>query len=177
MPRLWQQPRLSGAVQVPGEHGVRQKALTRAGSRERPGALVALLQVVCVVSLIWTGFFLAWGTLRLVDFAYPALYQVLDIDAHIAQYGPQNRFKHEFESTSREQRLMLFGRIVDAIQANGQGLEDIRYSDRQGRAIPMLRQPENVHLRSVARLVDRLAKASWAMSTALLLSLLDRKST
>lgn len=124
-----------------------------------------------VVCMLWTAFFLAWGSLRVVDFAYPALYRVLDIDAHIALYGPQNRFKHGFETTSRSQRLALFGEIVNAIQSGGRGLEDIRYTDGRGRSIALLRQPEVVHLRSVARLIDRLAWVSWAMLGGLLASL------
>jgi hypothetical protein len=138
---------------------------------DRPGALTASVHVLFVVCMLWTAFFLAWGSLRAVDFAYPALYRVLDIDAHIALYGPQNRFKHGFETTSRSQRLALFGEIVDAIQSSGRGLEAIRYTDGQGRPVPLLRQPEVVHLRSVARLIDRLAWASWAMLGGLLVSL------
>lgn len=139
--------------------------------RHRPGGLVSSMHALFVISVLWTAFFLAWGSLRTVDFAYPLLYRALDIDTHIAQYGPQNRFKHGFEFTSHSQRLALFGEIVDAIHSSGQGLEQIRYTDGQGRSITLLRQPEVIHLRSVARLIDRLAWVSWGMLAGLLVSL------
>ncbi|HEX5515760.1 MAG TPA: DUF1461 domain-containing protein [Gammaproteobacteria bacterium] len=135
-----------------------------------PG-LKALTYIVFIVSLVWTAFFLAWVSLRLVDFGYPVLYRALDIEAHIARYGPENRFKHGFETTDRAQRLAIFGQIVDAIQAGGRGLEDIRYTDSRGRTSVFLRHPEVVHLRSVARLVDRLAWVSWLMLGGLVASL------
>lgn len=135
---------------------------------QRPASgLIALTHVAFVVGLVWTAFFLAWISLRVVDFGYPLLYTAFDINAHIAQYGPENEFKSGFESTSKEQRLTLFGEIVDAVHAGGQGLRQIQYSDAQGREIILLREPEVVHLISVARLLDRLQLVSWVMLVAL----------
>lgn len=134
-------------------------------------ALKIPVYAMFVVGLLWTSFFLSWASLRMVDFAYPAFYRVLHIDEHIATYGPQNEFKHGFETTSRQQRIALFGEIVDAVQSSGSGLEDIRYTDAQGRSSSLLRQPEVVHLQSVARLIDRLTLVSWIMLAGLVLSL------
>lgn len=131
-----------------------------------PG-LTAFVHAVFVVSLAWVALFLAWSSLRAVDFGYPLLYSVLDIGGHIERYGPENEFKRGFESTSRGQRLALFSAIVDAIHGGGQGLEQLQYRDAQGRAVSLLRQPEVVHLRSVARLLSRLEIASWGMLAAL----------
>jgi len=123
----------------------------------------ALVQTVFFVSLAWTTCFLAWVSLRLVDFGYPLLYSALDIDGHIARYGPRNEFKAGFEQTGREQRVALFAAIVDAVHADGRGLRQLRYRDATGREQALLREPEVVHLESVARLIGRLKTASWCM--------------
>lgn len=136
--------------------------------KQRPApALVALTHAAFVIALVWSAVFLAWASLRMVDFGYPVLYSALEIDAHIDRFAPENRFRHGFAATSREQRIALFGEIVDAVHAGGQGLQQLRYRDAQGRSIALLRQPEVVHLRSVARLIDRLEVVSWGMLAAL----------
>jgi hypothetical protein len=139
--------------------------------RQRPRALTAAIYVLFVISLIWSAFALAWVTLRPVDFGYPVSYDVLAIDEHIARYGPRNRFKYGFARTSDAERLRIFGEIVDAIHAGGRGLENIRYTDPRGRSARVLRQPEIVHLRSVGRLIDRLATVSRVMFGVLVLTL------
>lgn len=139
----------------------------------RPGLhrLAGPLYAVFIVCLTWTAFFLAWGSLRLADFGYPLLYELQEIDAHIARYAPANRFKHGFESSSRAQRLALFGAINDAVHDGGRGLEALRYTDAQGRSVQFLRTPEIIHLRSVARLLDQLGTVSWLMLGGLVVAL------
>lgn len=98
----------------------------------------------------------------MVDFLYPVFYETLAIDRHIEHFAPQNRHKHGFEVTTREERLRLFGAIVDAIHESGRGLAEIEYHDPAGDAIDrLLREPEIVHLQDVANLVDRIAPIGW----------------
>ena len=130
-------------------------------------AAIAALQAFFVISLVWSAGFLAWVSLAAVDFAYPLLYDVMDIDGHIEHYGPQNRFKSGFESTSREEQLALFAGINVAVHHGGRGLAELSYIDRSGERVQLLREPERIHLESVARLIDRLAWASWLMLAAL----------
>ena len=99
----------------------------------------------------------------MVDFLYPQFYAALDIQEHIERFGPENRYKKGFETTTSEERFRLFGVIVDAIHDSGHGLENIEYRDAAGRPLDrLLREPEIVHLQDVARLVDRLAPVGWA---------------
>lgn len=105
---------------------------------------------------------LAWRGLAVVDFAYPAWYRVMDIHGHIQEYGPQNRFRADFESTTPAERARLFGAIVDAIHDDGRGLDGLRYHAPDGREIaPLLHEAEIVHLQDVARLVSTLAPVGW----------------
>ncbi|MDZ7747428.1 MAG: hypothetical protein U5K43_00035 [Halofilum sp. (in: g-proteobacteria)] len=57
---------------------------------------------------------LAWRMLA-VDFAYPVLYDLLDIGATIERYGPENEVRPGFQRTARGERERVFGAIVDAI--------------------------------------------------------------
>lgn len=132
-----------------------------------PRGATAVVHTLFVISLVWSAFFLAWVSLRLIDFCYPLLYDALDIDQHITEYGPQNRYKHGFQATDKPQRLAIFGEIVDAIHDGGNGLEAIRYRNMRGRMVQFLRAPEIIHLRSVARLIGRLEVVSWLMLATL----------
>lgn len=116
-----------------------------------------IVQVVMGCCVLWVSLFLGWQSMRAADFGYPILYDILDIDAQITQYGPQNRYKHEFAATDRAERERLFHEIVVAIHDGGRGLSDIRYHHPDGKEIDVfLRAPEVVHLEDVARLLDRL---------------------
>lgn len=130
------------------------------------------LQALLLLSLLWCAGALAWISLAAVDFGYPLLYRVLDIDQHISRYGPENRYRHGFELTSRDQRLALFGQINEAVHRGGKGLASLTYPGPRGRAVPLLREPEVVHLTSVARLIDLLARISWVMLVLLGLSVI-----
>lgn len=148
-------------------------AASASNQARRPGLrwLAGLLYAALIVCLSWTAVFLAWGSLRAVDFGYPLLYELQGIDAHIARYAPANRFRQGFEASSREQRLALFAAINDAVHDGGRGLEALRYTDAQGRSVQFLRKPEIIHLRSVARLLDQLGRVSWLMLGGLALTL------
>jgi len=117
-----------------------------------------LLLPAAALGALW----LAWRVLAAADFLYPVWYDVIDVHGHIEHFGPQNRYKEDFETTTRAERARLFAEIVDAIHASGAGLTELRYHDPAGRPIDtLLRTPEIVHLEDVARLVDRLAPAGW----------------
>lgn len=104
----------------------------------------------------------SWRCLAWVDFLYPVFYEVLDIRAHIEEFGPQNRYKADFETTGREEHVRLFGEIAAAIHASGRGLESLEYRDDQGHAIDrLLREPEVIHLRDVAQLIDWIRPVGW----------------
>ena len=98
----------------------------------------------------------------MVDFLYPVFYSALDIHGHIQEFAPQNRYKSGFEHTTREERFRLFGAVVDAIQADGEGLQELTYHAPDGRPIDRLfRAPELGHLQDVAHLVKRIAPVGW----------------
>ncbi len=105
---------------------------------------------------------IAWRMLAAVDFLYPVFYDAIDIAGHIETFAPQNRYKADFGTTTREERLRLFSEIVDAIHASGAGLADLRYHRPEGEVIDtLLREPEVGHLQDVANLVDRIAPVGW----------------
>lgn len=97
---------------------------------------------------------LAWHLLAQVDFGYSLGYAVLDIDQHIERFGPENRYRSGFETTSREEHVRLFSEISHSIQHHGKGLAEIRYTLPNGQSETLMRQPEVVHLEDVARLVN-----------------------
>jgi hypothetical protein len=106
--------------------------------------------------------FLAWRALAAVDFAYPLWYELLDIDRHIAEYGPLNHYRHDFEQTTKAERINLFSALVSSVQRHGQNLETLRYHDAAGQPVALLlTPPEIIHLRDVARLLEVLMLAGW----------------
>ena len=116
-----------------------------------------LADIVLVVSALFLSLYLAWQALSACNFFYPLLHDLIGIDRTIAEYGPKNRYRKSFEQTTPEQRAKLFRDIVHAINHGGEGLESIRYFDARGRELGLLlREPEIVHLRDVARLLTRL---------------------
>lgn len=128
------------------------------GRRSRGLAHLWLLLPAAALASLW----LAWRCLAAVDFLYPVFYDALDIQGHIQEFGPQNRYKSGFELTTRQERFRLFGAVVDAIHASGEGLEEITYYGPDGQAMDrMFRPPEVGHLQDVANLVGRIALVGW----------------
>lgn len=127
------------------------------GSRQRARwiSLATFIAAALLASL-----YLSWRVLAAADFLYPWLYDVAEIGAHIDEFAPQNRYRERFEETTREERVRLFAAIAHAIRHDGRGLELIRYRDADGETLGiLLRPPERVHLRDVARLVTILETA------------------
>ncbi len=119
--------------------------------------------------LFWGGFLLltflvtlpvSWGVLAKLDFFYPALHDIAGIDKHIETYAPKNRKNRlDFEKTSKEERSRLFSEIVRAIHNRGEGLSTLSYLvHHQGasQSVLLLTEPEIVHLKDVAILLDKL---------------------
>ena len=115
------------------------------------------------LSCLVTAFWISWHGLAQLNFGYATGYDLLNIDAHIQRFAPTNQYRKGFENTSREQHMTLFGEIVEAIQNNGKGLQDIRYyaatKGSSSTASTLLREPEVVHLQDVANLISFFNKA------------------
>ena len=115
-------------------------------------------------SWTWLTFFVAlwlsWHLLAKFDFGYPLLYQHTSIKQTIDTYAPQNRYKHDFETTTDTERKALFHHIAQAVQLPPdkalKKLKAIHYTDHQGNTIPLLRTPELLHLVDVSYLIQRL---------------------
>lgn len=107
-------------------------------------------------SLFLFSFFLAWQINVYTNFLYPTWYEVLDLDQAILKYAPENKYKHGFENTDKQQHVALFAGIVDAIQLNGNGLDKLSYTDTKlNKSEALLTEAEIVHLQDVANLVKK----------------------
>jgi hypothetical protein len=138
--------------------------------RLRPATTYIAYAGLVALSL-WVSLYLSWLTLSGANFLYPVLYDRLDIGKTIQQYGPVNRFKKGLEMTTREERIFLFRQIVVAVNDDGRGLEAIRYHDAQGRPIGLLlRQPEIIHLRDVANLLQTLRLVAYGALVSLVVT-------
>ncbi len=98
---------------------------------------------------------ISWHLTAQIHFAYPLGYKLLNLDEHIAKYAPLNRYKDDFEFTSKEDHWRLFGEISESIQNHGKGLADIRYQLNNGQTTSLMHQDEIIHLQDVANLIDK----------------------
>lgn len=96
----------------------------------------------------------SWHVLAQFHFAYPAGYQLLGLDKHIAEFAPLNRFRDDFELTTSEEQWRLFGEISDAVQSSGKGLSQISYALKNGERTSLMHEAEVIHLQDVANLID-----------------------
>jgi len=116
-----------------------------------------------LVSAWFTALFIAWQLLSTVNFLYPLWHNALNIGDTVRVYGPQNRYRHGFEQTTAQEQARLFAAILDAVENDGRGLNDLRYRDPEGKPIDrLLTPPEIVHLKDVTRLIAGFYKFSWA---------------
>lgn len=138
-----------------------------------PAAARFLTWTVIVGCGVGVSLYLAWQLLSSVNFAYGLIYDWAEIDAAIAEYGPQNRYKRGLETTPRAERERIFGAIVTAINDGGKGLEQIRYYDKDGRDLGLfLRPAEVVHLQDVAMLLGTLRGWSYLAAAVLVAGVL-----
>lgn len=128
--------------------------------------------------LLWPVFFLghwlscgivAWVMLAQVDFAYPLAHQALDIDQHIAHYGPQNRYRNNFADTTAQQQIELFSHINHAIHHNPERLSQITFTPETGNTQTLLRHDEVLHLTDVAHLISRVYLLGYCSLGAMVL--------
>ncbi len=96
----------------------------------------------------------SWHLLAQFHFAYPLGYQLLDLDTHIAEFAPLNRYKDDFELVTPAEHWRLFGEISDAVQTSGKGLGEISYKLKSGEITPLMHEAEIIHLQDVANLID-----------------------
>ena len=114
----------------------------------------------------------SWLILLPWDFAYQWLYSFIEIDQHIATFGPRNTLRQGFELTTDNERFRLFSAIVSAIHQQGFGLDSLVYHNAQGTALAkLLTHDEVVHLQDVAILIDRM-KILIIVSIAVFIGLL-----
>ncbi|GAA6135328.1 hypothetical protein NBRC116188_21180 [Oceaniserpentilla sp. 4NH20-0058] len=86
----------------------------------------------------------------------------MSIDKHIHKYGPQNKYKKGFELTNKPEQVRLFSAINHSIHNQGQGLNKITFHNPQGQPINrLLRNPEVIHLKDVANLIDTFYMVSY----------------
>jgi uncharacterized membrane protein len=121
--------------------------------------LASLLSTFFGLAGLVLAFALSWSVLYKVDFAYSGIYDALEIERVIAQYGPLNRHRQGFAQTDKAEQVRLFAAINTAVHQQGQGLEDIRYylpnhHPNQQAIGKLLHQAEIVHLQDVANLLD-----------------------
>jgi len=126
-------------------------------------ALFSLCLLICSL-------FISWVLWAQVNFAYPAIHWSMNIGQHIDHYGPQNRYRNQFELTDKTEHVRLFAQIVDAIHNNGHGLSRITYKDPEGKTIAtLLRKAEVIHLQDVAHLINTFY---WVSAFTILLTLI-----
>lgn len=117
-------------------------------SQKLSSTLLSLCLIICSL-------FISWIVLAQVNFAYPALHSLMNIDQHIDKYGPQNRYKDNFDLTNKPEQIRLFSEIVDAIHDDGNGLDSITYHTPKGEPINLLlRKAEVIHLEDVSHLIN-----------------------
>ena len=114
------------------------------------------LNILFSSSLFLFSFFLAWQVSANTNFLYSMWYEVLELDQAISKYAPDNKYKHGFENTDKQQHIALFSGIVKAIQQEGDGLEQLRYNDTKlNKTESLLTEAEVLHLQDVANLVKK----------------------
>ena len=112
----------------------RKKAPRRpAGAPGATGAAALTAWFCYALTTVVLALGVTWALYAQADYGYAFWYKTLDIDRHIEQYGPLNRFQRaDFEALDADQHIELFHRIRVAVHDGGEGLGSIRYPDRQG---------------------------------------------
>ena len=110
-----------------------------------------LINSVLSVVLFCTCLMLSWYVWSSNNFLFSQLYEYNELEVQIDKYAPQNRYRHNFETTSKDERVRIFGQLVKAINNNGMGLEAIAYKANNGEIIDkFLTEPEINHLEDVS---------------------------
>tara|TARA_B100001093_G_scaffold155348_1_gene147982 strand:- start:435 stop:1163 length:729 start_codon:yes stop_codon:yes gene_type:complete len=118
-----------------------------------------LINACLSFALFLTCLMLSWFVCSQNNFLFGQLYEYNQLEEHIEKYAPQNRNRGNFETTTKEERVRVFGQIVHAINNNGFGLEDIVYRTDSGDIIDKFLTKEEVdHLNDVSGLIKILNK-------------------
>ena len=100
-------------------------------------------------------FFLSWMLLAQFDFGYSLLHDTMKIQQHSNKYGPQNRYRKNFQLTDKQEKVRLFAAINTSIHNHSEGLSSIKYQRSNGKPLgTLLHHAEIVHLKDVANLLD-----------------------
>ncbi|GLS27206.1 hypothetical protein GCM10007877_29250 [Marinibactrum halimedae] len=127
-----------------------------------------------IIASIVLSLWLSWQALSQVDFSYGVWYDVLGIHEHIEKYGPQNRHRRGFETTTVEERKRVFGEVVKSINHHGDGLANITYygpPKANGALSPIDRlfhRDEVGHLQDVANLITVFDRCAYGAMGVLL---------
>ena len=141
-----------------------KKATAKAAPRPVAAALTAWFCYALTTVVLALG--VTWALYAQADYGYAFWYNALDIDRHIEQYGPLNRYQRpDLEALDAERHIELFHEIRVAVHDGGRGLASIDYPDRLGTSVTLLRPAEVQHLRDVAHLIDG---GRWALAVAFL---------
>ena len=117
--------------------------------------LVNIRAFLILLFTLLLSMYLSWIFNAQAGYGYSWLYDFYDIDAHIEQYAPQNRFRMGFELTQEDDRKAVFQSIVESVHNDGLGLERIRYSSGS-QDFPLLHEAEIIHLKDVAGLINKI---------------------
>lgn len=109
------------------------------------------------ISIFCLSFFLAWQISATSDFLYSTWYEALKLDETIKKYSPYNKYKNGFENTKKQKHIELFSGIVDAIQNDGDGLRQLRYTNlKTNKTETLLTDAEVIHLQDVGRMISKI---------------------
>lgn len=129
-----------------------------------------LINSTLSMALIIACALLSWHLLSKANFFFYHIYEYNELQEHIDKYAPQNRNRDNFEDTTKEERVRIFGEMVTAINNNGLGLSDIEYRLRSGEIIDtFLTEPELNHLVDVSDLISGVNRIGIIVSFSLIL--------
>ncbi len=129
-----------------------------------------ITQTAVILFAVFTSIFIAWKLITAVNYGYSLWYDILNINEHIAEYGPQNRRgKKGLEQLDKAAHVYLFEQINSAVNNEGAGLKDITFNSMYKSKAPLLEQNEVVHLKDVSALISKANKMGWVACVMLLL--------
>lgn len=124
-------------------------------------ALSITLLLVCAL--------LSWHLLSKAHFFFDHIYEYNELQDHVDEYAPRNRNRDGFENTTKEERIRIFGEMVEAVNNHGLGLSEIEYRTESGDTIDkFLTEPEIDHLVDVSDLVSGANRIGIIISIPLL---------
>jgi hypothetical protein len=110
---------------------------------------------ILAIAVFFICLVLSWHFLSKANFFFDTLYDMHQIESHIAEFAPQNRQNRiNFELTSKNERIRIVGKILRTVNAKGVGLETIKYFNTDGVPVNLfLTLAEVEHLKDVSVLV------------------------